>query len=92
MHDCCGKWHDDQLRLRLGLAYTVDTSNAVAIYQTDGLGSARALTDSSGNVVQTYLTDAFGVPTGTQGSSTQPFQYTGEQRDGDGLVYLRAVL
>ncbi|MBI3965959.1 MAG: hypothetical protein HY329_10020 [Chloroflexi bacterium] len=26
----------------------------------------------------------------TQGTKTGPFQYTGEQRDGNGLVYLRA--
>ncbi len=45
----------------LGLAYTVDTSNNVQVYQIDGLGSVRALTDSSGSVVQTYLTDAFEV-------------------------------
>ncbi len=74
----------------LGLAYTVDSGNVVQVYQTDGLGSVRALTDGTGTVVQTYLTDAFGVPTATQGSSSQPFGYTGQQRDGDGLVYLRA--
>jgi hypothetical protein len=42
--------------------------------------------------VQTYQTDAFGVPTGTQGTSQQPFGYTGQQQDQDGLVYLRARL
>jgi RHS repeat-associated protein len=42
-------------------------------------------------VVQTYQTDEFGVPTVTQGAGGQPFQYTGEQRDGEsGFVYLRA--
>ncbi len=30
------------------------------------------------------------MPSQTQGSSTQPFQYTGQQRDGNGLIYLRA--
>jgi len=36
---------------------------------TDGLGSVRALTDSTGAVVQTYQSDEFGVPiaSGTQG-------------------------
>jgi RHS repeat-associated protein len=41
-------------------------------------------------LVQTYRTDAFGAPTATQGSSTQPFGFTGEQADSTGLVYLRA--
>ena len=45
----------------LGLAYSVDDSNNVAVYHTDGLGSVRALTDGSGNVVQTYLTEALGA-------------------------------
>ncbi len=30
------------------------------------------------------------MPTHTQGTSTQPFQFTGQQRDGNGLIYLRA--
>jgi RHS repeat-associated protein len=30
------------------------------------------------------------VPTATQGTSQQPFGYTGQQQDGNGLVYLRA--
>ena len=43
-------------------------------------------------VQQTYLTDAWGVPQGTQGSwSTQPFGFTGEQWDAEtGFVHLRA--
>ncbi len=75
----------------LGLAYAVDTSANPILYHQDGLGSVRALTDSSGSVVQTYLYDECGVVTSSQGSVTQPFQYTGEQRDPEtGLVYLRA--
>jgi RHS repeat-associated protein len=75
-----------------GLAYSVDKSTAaVQVYHTDGLGSVRAITDSTGSVVQAYQTDEFGIPTQTQGTSAQPFGFTGEQRDPeDGLVYLRA--
>ncbi|MGH7862175.1 MAG: RHS repeat-associated core domain-containing protein, partial [Candidatus Dormibacteraceae bacterium] len=40
--------------------------------------------------IQTYQTDEFGIPTSSQGTSTQPFGYTGQQVDGDGLIYLRA--
>ena len=74
----------------LGLAYSVDTTGAVQVYHTDGLGSVRALTDGTGQVVQTYQTDEFGVTTLTQGNSTQPFRYSGEPRDETGLINLRA--
>ena len=74
----------------LGLTYAVDTSGTVQVYHTDGLGSVRAITDGTGTLIQTYQTDEFGVPTQTQGSSSQPFQFTGEQRDATGLIYLRA--
>jgi RHS repeat-associated protein len=74
----------------LGLAYAVNGSS-IEVYHTDGLGSVRAITDAAGSVTQTYRTDEFGVPLQTQGTSTNPFQYTGEQRDGEsGFVYLRA--
>jgi RHS repeat-associated protein len=74
----------------LGLAYAVNGS-AVEVYHADGLGSVRAITDGAGSVIQTYESDEFGVPTQTQGTITQPFQYTGEPRDAEtGFVYLRA--
>jgi RHS repeat-associated protein len=74
-----------------GLAYATDLAgNVQAVYQTDGLGSVRALTDATGTVVQTYQTDPFGVATATQGTSPQPFRFTGEQVDSSGLVHLRA--
>lgn len=60
-------------------------------YHADGLGSVRALTDGTGVAIQTYETDEFGMPTEVSGNKTQPFGYTGEQRDSEsGLVYLRA--
>jgi RHS repeat-associated protein len=75
----------------LSLAYAVDTAGNIEVYHTDGLGSVRAITDGSGNVVQTYRRDEFGVPIETQGMSSQPFGYTGEQTDAEsGFVYLRA--
>ncbi|MBI4493717.1 MAG: hypothetical protein HY690_13075, partial [Chloroflexi bacterium] len=75
----------------LGLAYAVDSAGNVEVYHEDGLGSVRAITDASAQVVQTYLSDEFGVPSLTQGTGSQPFQYTGEPRDAEtGFVNLRA--
>ncbi len=72
----------------MGLAYAVDTAGNAQVYHTDGLGSVRAITDGDGTVVQTCETDEFGVPTQSQGSVNQSFQYTGEQRDAEsGFVY-----
>jgi RHS repeat-associated protein len=75
----------------IGLTYCVDTSGNVQVYHTDGLGSVRAITDASGDVTQTYQEDEFGVPVQTHGTSSQPFQYTGQRRDAEtGLYDLRA--
>ena len=75
----------------LGLAYAVDSSGGTIVYHTDGLGSVRALSDSSGLVVQVYRYDEYGMALVSEGSIDQPFRYTGEQTDeATGLVYLRA--
>ena len=58
----------------------MDTSDNPIVYHSDGLGSVRALTDASGNVVQTYQYDEYGNVVSSSGSITQPFGYTGEQR------------
>ena len=58
-------------------AYTVDTSGAAQVLHPDGLGSVRAITDSSGSIVQTYQTNEFGIPLLTQGTSPEPFRFTG---------------
>ena len=57
---------------------------------SDGLGSTRLLTDSSGSVVGTpQQYDAFGA-TRSQSGTQLPFTYTGAQVDPEsGLVYLR---
>jgi RHS repeat-associated protein len=49
------------------------------------------VTNSSATKTDGYSYDAFGAPTHSPGSSTQPFQFTGQQTDSDsGLQYLRA--
>jgi RHS repeat-associated protein len=74
-----------------GLGYTLDSVTSTISYgHADGLGSTRALTDATGAVTQRYDTDPFGVSTASTGNVAQPFRFTGEQRDGTGLYYLRA--
>ncbi|HVB97302.1 MAG TPA: hypothetical protein VNG11_06185, partial [Chloroflexota bacterium] len=65
----------------VGLAYAADANGNLQVYHTDGLGSVRAISDNNGNVIQTYQTDPFGVPTQVQGTSTQPFQFTGQRKN-----------
>lgn len=50
-------------------------------YLQDGLGSVRALTDSTGAVTDTYKTDPFGVSMGSTGSTWNPWNFAGEYRE-----------
>ncbi len=59
----------------------------------DRLGSVRNVTDDSdpASTVRSYLYDAFGNVVASSGTITSPYQFTGEEYDGDPeLVYLRA--
>ena len=58
-------------------------------FLADALGSALALTDSTGAVQTQYIYEPFGNTTVT-GSSTNPYQYTGRENDGTGLYFYRA--
>ncbi len=56
----------------------------------DGLGSTADLTDDTATVTDTYTYDIFGAATHV-GSSSNYWQFTGEQEDSsEGLYYLRA--
>jgi RHS repeat-associated protein len=72
----------------IGLVYAV-TGTTVEAYHTDRVGSVRAIT-TNGAVVATYRTDDWGNVLSQTGSSSQPFGFIGELRDGSGLTYLRA--
>ncbi len=75
----------------LGLISATDGSGVQTYYDGDGLGSTSDLTNSSATKTDGYTYDAFGAPTHSPGSSTNPFQFTGQQRDADSsLQYLRA--
>jgi RHS repeat-associated protein len=60
----------------------------------DALGSTRFLTDSSGNVTDTYLHDAWGNSVASTGTTVNPFRWVGKYGyytdDNTGLVYVRA--
>ncbi|MEK7674628.1 MAG: RHS repeat-associated core domain-containing protein [Verrucomicrobiota bacterium] len=60
-------------------------------YGYDGHGSVRFLTDSLGQITDTYDYDAFGNLISRTGNTPNDYLYTGEQFDPDlGLYYLRA--
>ena len=63
-------------------------------YHADALGSTRFLTDSSGNVTDTYLNDAWGNSVDSTGTTVNPFKWIGKYGyytdDSTGQVYVRA--
>ena len=65
------------------------SSTGQEFYHTDALGSVLALTDQTGAVQTRYRYDPFGN-TMVTGTSTNPFQYTGRENDGTGLMFYRA--
>ena len=72
---------DDHLR-------QTNPSTGVSYFLTDHLGTTTALTDASGNVVETLSYDSFGNNTG---SARTRYTYTGRERDPDtGLLNYRA--
>jgi len=66
--------------------------SGVASYcDADGLGSITSLTTTARAVTATYSYDSFGVSTGTTGSETNPYRYTGREIDArTALHYYRA--
>jgi RHS repeat-associated protein len=60
----------------------------------DALGSTRFLTDSSGNVTDTYLHDAWGNLVASTGTTVNPFRWVGKYGyytdNSTGQVYVRA--
>lgn len=68
-----------------------DRSDNETYYHTDGLGSTRLLTNTAGQVVDTYTYDAYGRLLSQTGTEENSYQFAGEQRDLEtGLDYLRA--
>ena len=59
-------------------------------YLTDGGGSIRFLTDSTGSVTDSLVFDAFGNTVSRTGQTGDSYGFQGEQQDATGLYYLRA--
>jgi RHS repeat-associated protein len=60
-------------------------------YHADGLGSITHITDVSGNIVQTYVYNAFGEIVNQYGNLPNTFTYTSREYDPEsGLYYYRA--
>jgi RHS repeat-associated protein len=75
-----------------GLDLISQTQGAIRSYfHTDGLGSTRVLTDSTGNVLNTYNYNPFGEILNSSGSTANKYLFAGEQFDSTlGDYYLRA--
>lgn len=69
--------------------FTRTDSGGAMSFLNDALGSAIALTDSSGSINTSYRYEPFGNDAIT-GSNTNPYQFTGRENDSDGLYYYRA--
>jgi RHS repeat-associated protein len=73
--------------------YGPGTDHALArngeFFLPNSLGSTSLLTDSGGNAGQSYQYRPFGELLGGT-TDNNPFQYTGRENDGDGLLYYRA--
>jgi RHS repeat-associated protein len=68
-----------------------ERNGVVSYYLTDGHGSVRHLTDSEGNITDSYVYDAWGNMISSEGETENSYLYCGEQFDNaTGLYYLRA--
>lgn len=59
-------------------------------FLTDNLGSTLALSDVNGSLTTSYTYNPFGGTTFAGLSSTNPYQFTGRENDGNGIYYYRA--
>ena len=76
-----------------GLIGSYDSSNNYAAYHYDYRGSTTALTNSSGQVTDTYTYGTYGNLTSHTGVSPTAFLFNGRdgvQTDSNGLYYMRA--
>ncbi|WP_244953581.1 RHS repeat-associated core domain-containing protein [Xanthomonas axonopodis pv. vasculorum] len=70
--------------------YARNDTGGRTYFLTDQLGSTRVLTNAAGGAVQRYDYDPYGTTTQSSTAYTNPYQYTGRERDTSGLYYYRA--
>jgi RHS repeat-associated protein len=70
--------------------YNRTDSAGARYFLTDSLGSTVALTDVNGAVQTQYSYEPFGNTTASGAVSSNTYQFTGRENDGDGLYYYRA--
>lgn len=75
--------------LRMDEIFARTVSSGANYYLSDALGSTLALTSATGAVQRTYTYEPYGKTTASGTSSTNAFQYTGRENDGDGLYFYR---
>jgi len=73
-----------------GRMFARTTSTATENLLTDALGSTIALAGSTGHAETSYTYDPFGATTHEGTASENPFQYTGQENDSNGLYSDRA--
>ena len=76
---------------RISEQQTISSTRTPSFYGYDGGGSVRALSNSTGDVTDSYEYGGFGNHWTVSGSTPNDMLYTGEEYDADlGLLYLRA--
>jgi len=70
---------------------SIKTQDTTGYYHTDGLGTVREITSSTGAVINQYSYDAWGNQLSSVEQISQPFTFTAREWDsGSGLYYYRA--
>ena len=76
---------------RIDEALATLRSGTTNYFERDGLGTVTSLSSPTGGIANSYTYDSFGKLTGSTGTFTNPFQYTGREFDSEsGLYYYRA--
>ncbi|HKY23088.1 MAG TPA: kelch repeat-containing protein [Vicinamibacterales bacterium] len=85
-----GVTHSLLTGFRLDEVYSRSSATASKSFLVDGLGSAIALTSSMGDVETAYTYEPFGKATFSGAIDSNPFQFTGRENDGTGLLAYRS--
>ncbi|KAB7779208.1 hypothetical protein CEK65_06250 [Xanthomonas sp. LMG 12459] len=70
--------------------YARNEASGRAYFLSDALGSTRALTNASGALIQRYDYTPYGKTSKANTGASNPYQYTGRERDTSGLYCYRA--